>query len=73
MAVAHAGRPCLLMMGTVSASPAWTPPRRGGAYWDELLLLRELESYLSALTDRFLFRERLRPPPPGACEEEKVG
>ncbi len=54
-------------------------PCRCRARWLWLFSLREHRSRLSALTDRFLFRERPRPsrPPvfflPGTCEEKTAG
>ncbi len=54
-------------------------PCRCRARWLWLFSLREYQSRLSALVDRFLFRERLCPsrPPvfflPGTCEEKTAG
>ncbi len=54
-------------------------PCRWRARWLWLFSLREHQSRLSALADRFLFRERPRPsrPPvfflPGTCEEKTAG
>ncbi len=75
----RAGLPCTPMTATASAFPVWGIPCRCRARWLWLFSLREHQSRLSALADRFLFRERLRPsrPPifflPGTCEEKTVG
>ncbi len=59
------------MLGEI---PRWRCAQRG---W--LFLLRAFQSYLSAPTDSFLFREQLRPSRPrvffltGTCEEKTVG
>ncbi len=66
----HSRRVCV-MLGEI---PGWRYAQR-----DWLLSLREFQSCLSALTDSFLFRERLRSsrPPlffvPGTCEKKKSG